>query len=147
MSSEGGAGGGAHDHGGKTEKPKPEAASPGDRNAIPAAFRQALLPMFEGQARIEAALEKGDLSRARREFAALGSSARSVPMTGLEGHPHMQWMDMLQRLTNTAALGENADTIERAKEAFSSLDGELESVREKFAPLQSTDAAHAGHAH
>lgn len=147
MSSEGGAGGGAHDHGGKTEKPKPKAASPGDRKAVPAAFRQALLPMFEVQARIGAALAKGDLSSARREFAALGSSARSVPMTGLEGHPHMQWMDLLQRLTNTAALGENADTIDRATGVFSSLGGELESVREKFAPLQSTDAAHAGHAH
>lgn len=148
MSAEGGAGGGGHDHGGGESKPKAEAPEASAQNAtLPDGFRQALPALFDAERAIQAALERRDLSGARRAFGAMAGATDGVPMAGLEDHPHMQWMDLSQRLSNSAALGQHADTLEQARDAFTSLETELESVRQKFAQPEAAVTDHTQHEH
>ena len=146
MSAEGGAGGGGHDHGGGEKSPPVEQREVElEPKQLPADFRRALDPLFDAQAAIQVALENGDLAATRRGFQEVKTAANRVPMTDLEGHFHMQWMDLSQRLLNSVTLGQSADTIQKAREAYSSLDAELASIREKFGAPVAPD--HSGHQH
>lgn len=53
-------------------------------------------------------------------------------MSSLGRHPHMVWMDLSQRLSNSAVLGQEADTLVKAREAFVSLSTEMSAVASQF---------------
>jgi Cu(I)/Ag(I) efflux system membrane fusion protein len=136
MSAEGGAGGGAHAHGGHdggSEKPAEKTAA--KKNVeVPASFREHLRPLYEAYAAIHEALGADDLGSALEAYGQFAGAVGGVDMTDLEGHPHMVWMDLSQRLSDSAVLGREADTLTKTREAFGSLSKEMIALASQFGP-------------
>jgi len=142
MSAEGAGGGSGH-----TDEARTGSLAPAQKSSTPEAFRRALRSLFEARERIATAVHQADLPAARQAFAALGRIALDVPMSNLEVHAHMQWMELRQQLSVSATLGEQAETVEEAKELLPTLRRELTNVRHTLDQLDSPRETHIERSH
>ena len=132
MMPEGGGGGEGHQHGEAAPGKKTGEVKENMPMDISPAFRSALDPLYGTYFHIQAFLAGDDPAGARGGYGALAQAVDSVDMKLLEGHPHMVWMELSQKLKNDAVMGGDAKTLEEVREAFRNLSQNVISLEKQF---------------
>jgi len=129
MNPEGGAPAGGHGAHGRAGATAAGAVSTLD---VPAAFREALAPVFDAYFSVQRALSRDELEAAQKAAGTLIHAAHTVDTALLDDRERAAWLEEAGDLeTSARSLGEAAD-IAAAREAFSPLSETLIIVARRF---------------
>jgi len=130
MTPEGGGGAAGHAaHGGPTGRSALRQGPP----PVPPAFAAKVRLLREHSRRIGEALDRNDLARVRKAFAAFGEAVKAIDSSVLSGHARMMWADLAMLLGNDAVEGADAKTLEDARETYRLVQEHLERLERDFA--------------
>ncbi len=99
---------------------------------VPAAFREALAPLYREYFGLHKALVGGDLAGARSAFAKVGQAISAIDMALLEGKAHEAWMQQAPAVKRAADAGAQASDLSKARERFSDLSASVIAIDKKF---------------
>jgi Cu(I)/Ag(I) efflux system membrane fusion protein len=99
---------------------------------VPTSFRERLRPLYREYLAILEALAADDPGRARVSYGQFAAALGGVDATSLEGQWQVVWMDLSQRLSKSVALGQEADDLAKAREAFDPLSREMIVLASRF---------------
>lgn len=99
---------------------------------VPAAFREALAPLYREYFGLHKALVAGDLAAAKSAFAKVGQAISAIDTALPEGKAHESWMREASAVKRVADAGARAGDLSEAHQRFSDLSASVIAVDKKF---------------
>jgi Cu(I)/Ag(I) efflux system membrane fusion protein len=94
-----------------------------------------LTALYESYSQLQMALAADDLGDAKTVFVSIRNSTKNVPMQDLSNNAHVRWMGYAKELDSASQEGQQATSLDKARQAFRSASNLTLSILRDFGHL------------